>query len=277
MTTNEDDLLHDFVEKYIQNVRAGFDGRWSQIKPEIYRKHVHECIGGLLSRQATLTIEMAKAPSTWNGHAAPLFLRCMVDAHITLAWILDDPTDRSEKYVHYGLGQEKLYVEYLEEALEEDPDSFDANRMREVIKLRRSWLNGQLADWATEVNVGSWSGISTRDMAKEIGRESLYRHAYVPFSGPVHNMWQHIGIYNVEPCRNPLHKWHVVPSIRRAPVHPDFMYRSSKYISQTYELFDKKMSTTCSTPLPEDFLLNHRLFCGDENNGDAESLDTSDQ
>lgn len=263
MSEKRENLLADFVKKYTENVRAGFDERWLQIKPEIYRKHVHECIGGLLSRQAILTIEMARAPSTWNGHVAPLFLRCMIDAYITLAWILDAPMDRSEKYIHYGLGQEKLYLEYMEEALQEDPDSHDAKSIREMIDVRKSWLNNQLAVWATEVNVGSWSGISVREMAREIGRESIYKHAYVPFSGPAHNMWQHVGIYNVEPCRNPLHKWHGVPRIRCAPVHPDFMYRSAKYISQTYELFDNKMGTKCDTALPDEFFLDHPLF----NNG----------
>lgn len=263
MTDGNMDLLNDFIDSYAANVISGFNERWSQIKPDIYKKHIHESIGGLLARQATLAIEMARAPSTWNGHVAPLFLRCMVDAYITLAWVLDKPEDRSEKYINYGLGQEKLFIEYLEESLREESDSFDAEAVKEMIEHRKAWLNSQLADWAIEVNVGSWSGMSTREMAKEIGRESIYKHAYVPFSGPVHNMWQHVGIYNVEPCLNPLHKWHVVPRIRRAEIHPDFLYRSAKYISISYEMFDKKMGTTCSVKLPEDFFLDHPLFNGE--------------
>jgi len=255
--------LENFIQSYTENVRAGFEDRWKQVKPEIYQKHIHEAIGGLLSRQATLAIEMAMAPSVWNGHVAPLFLRCMIDAYITLAWILDNPTQRSEKYIHYGLGQEKLYIEYLEESHREEPDSYDADAIKKMIEMRKSWLNSQLAEWATEVNVGSWSGISTREMAKEIGRESIYKHAYVPFSGPVHNMWQHVGIYNVVPCQNPLHKWHVVPRLRRAPFHPDFLYRSAKYVSLTYEIFDKKMGIKSSVALPEDFFLDHPLFSSD--------------
>ena len=137
----------------------------------------------------------------------------------------------------------------------------------EMIEVRKSWLNAQLADWATEVNVGSWSGMSAREMAQEIGRESIYKHAYVPFSGAAHNMWQHVGIYNVEPCSNPLHKWHVVPKIRRAPVHPDFMYRSTKYISITYELFDEKMGIRSDVPLPDQYFVEHELFSADHSEG----------
>lgn len=163
-----------FIEGYVQNVLDGFESRWSKVDLEIYEKHVHEATGGLLSRQAVLAIELAKAPSIWNGHTAPLILRCMTDAYITFAWILDDLNARSEQYIHYGLGQEKLFVEYLEEGLVEDPDSYDAEAMQKMIEDRKAWLNSQLAEW-TEVNVGSWSGLSTRKMAKEIGRELIYK------------------------------------------------------------------------------------------------------
>ena len=264
MTEDENALLNDFIVKYIENVRTGFDQRWQQITPEIYDKYVHECIGGLLSRQATLSIEMAKAPAIWNSHIAPLILRCMIDAHITLSWISNEPVERTEKYVLYGLGQEKLYLEYMKEALREEPNSLDAKNIQEMIRLRESWLNSQMADWATEVNVGSWSGISVRDMAKEIGRESIYKHAYVPFSGPVHNMWQHVGIHNVNQCVNPMHRFHLVPSIDELPILPDFMYRSAKYLSLSFEVFDQKFEIVNEVMLPEDFFLNHPLFSHEE-------------
>jgi hypothetical protein len=256
-----EDRLADFIRGYKDVVTRGFDDRLSKSKLEIYDKSISEVIGALMARQATLSIEMAAAPTTWNGHVAPLFLRCMVDAYITFAWILVDPKVRSMNYIEYGLGQEKLFVAYLEEALEQEPDMYDADSMKEMIEVRRGWLNAQLAEWATEVNVGSWSGMSTREMAKEIGRESIYRFSYVPFSGAAHNMWQHIGIYNAEPCVNPLHKWHVLPVIRRAPADPDFMYRAAKYLSITYELFDEKTGIQSEVQLPYDYFVGHELFC----------------
>ena len=253
-------LLQDFVAKYEDNIRAGFDRRWSSITPEIYNRRMHECIGGLLSRQASLTIGLARSPESWTVHVAPLFLRCMIDAYITLAWILDEPAERSEKYIKYGLGQEKLCIEHLQEGLREDPDLYEGTLVEKTIEIRKSWLNSQLAEWGTEVNVGSMSGISTRQMAIDIGRESIYKHAYVPFSGAVHNMWQHVGNFNVEPCNNPLHKWHLVPKIKDFMWEPDFMYRSSKYMSITFEKFDEKMEVTCDIALPEEFFVSHPLF-----------------
>ena len=264
MVEKIDNLLDDFVEKYIANVRSGFDERWSLIVPEIYDKHVHECIGGLLSRQATLTIEMAKAPSTWNGHVAPLILRCMIDAYITLAWILDEPIERSEKYINYGLGQEKLFIEYMEQAIDEDPEAYDTANLQKMIQARKSWLDYQLAEWATEVNIGSWSGMNTREMAKAIGRESIYKYAYVPFSGTAHNMWQHIGRYNMSLCKNPLHKLHFVPKIHNSTVDPDFMYRSAKYLTLSFQVFDENMEIECDVVLPNEFLIGHPLFSVDD-------------
>ncbi len=253
-------LLQRFIKEYSINARDGFESRWSQVKPDIYEKHMHEAVGGLLARQATLSIEMAKSPHMWNGHIAPLVLRSMVDAYITLGWILKEPKKRSPKYILYGLGQEKLYIEYLEQDLTEADDSDEGKAIREMLKIRKAWLNSQLAEWATEVNVGSWSGITTREMAQDIGRESIYKFSYVPFSGPAHNMWQHVGVYNMKPCANPMHKHHFVPSIRNAPFEPDFMYRSAKYLALTYTLFDSKMHITSNVPLPIDFFIGHKLF-----------------
>jgi hypothetical protein len=78
----------------------------------------------------------------------------------------------------------------------------------------------------------------------------------LPFSGPVHNMWQHVGTYNVRQCRSAMHKHHLVPAIRPVPNDVDFMYRSAKYVSQTYELFDSKLEITSPVPLPIDFFEN---------------------
>lgn len=257
--TDTNALMNDFITTYCAAARAGFDSRWSQVVPDTYHPHRHEAVGGLLARQVTLSVELAGAPQVWNGHAAPLFLRSMTDAYITLAWVLEDLADRSTKYVEYGLGQEKLFISYIEEEINNaEPD--DAKMLEMMLKARKGWLNSQRADWATDVNLGAWSGVSTRDMAKDIKRESIYRFAYMPFSGVVHNMWQHVSVYNMLRCKNALHKWHLVPTTRDAPFEPDYMYRSAKYLSQSFQLLDSKMATKSEVPLPVEVLVNHKLF-----------------
>ena len=244
--------LGKVVEKYIDVVREGLEERWKSIATELYEHEPHEVIGSLLARQATLTIQLASAPQIWNGHIAPLILRCMTDTHITLAWILNDPINRAKRYILYGLGQEKLYIEHLKAG----KASGEGSEVDQIIQVRENWLNSQRHDALTEVDVGAWSGMNTRDMAEEADCKSLYNYAYLPFSGVVHNMWQHVAIYNLKQCRNPLHKFHRVPTIAEAPFHPDFVYTSSKYVSRSFKAVDEKFALSCKAPYPVDWLFN---------------------
>jgi hypothetical protein len=244
-----DDVM-EVMQSYSSIVEQGMNERWEKLPVELYNSEIYEAIGGLMARQATLTIELAMSPSIWTGHLAPLVLRCMTDAHITLAWILSDPTERSKKYILYGLGQEKLQIEHLKSDADEDDE-----QVHRMIEIKEQWLNEQRRDFMTEVNVGNWAGLNTRQMAIEAGCEGLYKFAYTPFSGVAHNMWQHVSIYNLKPCINPLHKYHKVPTIRKVPIEPDYVYRSAKYIDRTYEAIDKKFNLEIKTMMPLDYLV----------------------
>ncbi|HWR57357.1 MAG TPA: DUF5677 domain-containing protein [Thermodesulfovibrionales bacterium] len=246
--------IMSLMRRYCEVVKTGLVARWDKLDVKIYDSETYEVIGGLLSRQATLTTELALSPSIWNGHIGPLVLRCMTDAHITLAWILRYSKERAKKYILYGLGQEKLYIEYLK--AEYDSSTEKDERIKQMIEFKEKWLNAQRHDFLTEVNVGSWAGHNTREMAEEADCESLYRYAYVPFSGAAHNMWQHISLYNLKQCKNPLHKYHRVPTIIDPPIDPDFVYRSAKYVSKSYVLFDETLKIKIDTPLPVDWFVD---------------------
>lgn len=249
--------LAEFLAGYCNNIAVGLHSRWDAYLPDIYSNEISETIGGLAARQATLAIEIAQNPGIWNGHIAPLILRCMTDAHITLAWILESPMERSREYVSYGLGQQKLFLEYLKNESDTAPEGELDDQVAKLIEMGETWLNSQIMEWAIEVNVGSWSGTSVRDMALEAKCESIYKFAYVPFSGPAHNMWHHVGLYNVVPCDNPLHKHHRIPIIWAPKLDPDFLYRSSKYVSRTFSLLDDKLDTSSSEQLPVDYFFQH--------------------
>ncbi|MDZ7724842.1 MAG: DUF5677 domain-containing protein [candidate division KSB1 bacterium] len=265
MTDDQESPLDEFIGSYCSNVVEGLESRWNAHTLEIYKNEISEAIWGLTSRQATLGLEMARNPGIWNPHVAPIILRAMIDVHITLAWIINDPEDRSRDYIRFGLGQGKLYLEYLQNEADQIPEGELDQPLEDIIEMRKSWLNSQLMEWAIEVNVGSWSGKSTREMAQESGCESLYKFAYVPFSGPAHSMWQHVGIYNVAPCQNPLHKNHRMPVLTDF----DFLYRSAKYESRTYELLSDKLQLNVAVPLPVDFFFENHPFKGRENEADG--------
>lgn len=268
MADKRQEILEEFLTEYCKVVTAGFQERWNKHTPEIYHNEISDAIGGLGARQATLAIEIARNPGIWNGHIAPIILRCMTDTHITLAWILGAPQERSKEYIRFGLGQEKLYLEYLENESEQIPEGEFDEQLEELIRFKKSWLNSQLMEWAIEINVGSWSGKATREMAAEADCESLYKFAYVPFSGPAHSMWQHVGLYNVVPCMNPLHKYHRIPVIGDASIEPDYLYRSSKYVGRTFSLLTDKLGLTCDVPLPDEFFLGNYPFRSDDSKDD---------
>jgi hypothetical protein len=151
----------------------------------------------------------------------------------------------------YGLGQEKLHIEHLKADAEQDDE-----QVQKLIEMKESWLNSQRRDFMTEVNVGNWAGLNTRKMAQESGCEGLYKFAYTPFSGVAHNMWQHVSIYNLKPCSNPMHKYHKVPTILEAPMDLDYVYRSAKYVDRTYEAIDEKYNLDIEAKMPLEYFVD---------------------
>lgn len=239
------DEVRKVINDYITLVKAELHERWEKWPLDLTKREVHEVVGALMARQVTLAVHLAEAPSIWNGHIAPLILRTMTDNHINLAWIFNDPLDRSRKFIFHGLGQEKLHIEHYKAKLsadghdpKEDPD----------VKLREEWLNSQRYSFMTEVNIGSWSGIDTRKMAEEAGCIDLYNYAYAPFSAATHNMWHHVAKYNLVPCPDPLHRYHKIPVILDVGIDIDYVYRAAKYVEKAFNLFDEKTSVKVDVP-----------------------------
>lgn len=242
-------VIHEFVEA----ARRDLATRWGAWTFDPAQTEVSEVVAGLLARQVTLATQLALAPQIWNGHVAPLILRAMTDVHITLAWIFKDPAPRAEKYVKYGLGQKKLFLEHFKADLT-DRGFKDVDNHPVVRELERS-LNAQRFHFLTEVSVGSWAETDTRKMAAEAGCEDLYRFAYSPFSAVVHSTWNHVCDYNLVPCPNPLHAYHRVPVDSDLPAEPDYMYRGAKYLDKTLRLFDEATGVKVPGPSSAEVLM----------------------
>lgn len=206
---------------------------------DLSHNEIHEVIGALLARQVTLAIQLASCPSNWNGHVAPLFLRTMADVFINIAWVLRDPDDRAKKFILYGLGQAKLELEHRRASLA-------TRKIRhgeiEYIQLQEDWINRQRATFLTDVNLGSWSGLSTRTMADEAGCIDFYNYVYTPFSSCVHSTWLHVAKYNLGSCINPLHRYHSIPAIIDAPIDPHYLHLAARYLQKTFAKFDDVFS-----------------------------------
>jgi hypothetical protein len=235
--------LEKIISDYVETARNELHQRWKQWPLNLAHGELYEVVGSLLARQVTLVTQLARAPSIWNGHIAPLLLRTMTDAYINLAWIFMDPINRARQFIMYGLGQEKLQIEHRKTQLEADGIDVASDPL---IKFKEQWLNSQRFAFLTEVSVGSWTGTDTRTMAEEAGCLDLYRYAYTPFSAATHNMWHHVSNYNLVKCPNPLHRYHKIPMDPSLDIDPDYLYRAAKYVAKTFSLFDEKTGITYS-------------------------------
>jgi hypothetical protein len=116
MSTDCDDQegieLWPLIESYCADVDRELAARQNAWPPDFAQIHVHEVIGGMLAREATLAKDVARAPALWTGHSAPILLRAMADAYINMAWLLLDPVERCRKFILFGLGQAKLELEH---------------------------------------------------------------------------------------------------------------------------------------------------------------------
>lgn len=260
MTEHELKELEKALNQYIEYVEHEFHARVSAWSIKYEEREMYEVITGLLSRQTALVVEMAKAPTVWNGHIGPIILRVMVDGYITLSWIFEDPLVRSRQFITYGLGQAKLNMEHRKRQIIDEGGDPDKDK---VIQLNKMWIDSQQFDFLTEVNVGNWSGKTPRQMAEEAGCLGLYNYAYNPFSACVHNMWHHIEPFNLAYCGNDLHGYHRMPRIKKKVWDFDFFYRAAKYAQKTFLLFDAKKGIKIEAKPAFDFLCH---WLAEENN-----------
>lgn len=230
------DTIYAGIETFVNRAREELQQRWSSWRVDLTRTEIHEVIGALLARQVTLATQLAQAPSIWNSHLAPLVLRAMADVYVTIAWILKDPDDRSRKFILYGLGQAKLQLEHHKAQIgETEPTPEQQN----FIESLEAWINSQRFTFLTEVHLGSWSGISTREMAIQAGCLDFYNYVYQPFSACSHSIWHHVARYNLRQCSNPLHRYHRIPEDLEIGIDSHYFYLASKYLEKTFSTFDE--------------------------------------
>jgi hypothetical protein len=228
-------LIGAIEAKIRQELRA----RCEAFKPDFEAPEVFNVATGLLARQATLAIEMASAPQLWNGHSAPLFLRAMTDVHITLSWILLDPKTRARQYIDHGLGQAVLELAHRKKNL--DSADVDSKEMLEkYVSAQEAWINSQRWSFLVEVNVGAWSGKTTRQMAEEAGILDFYNYVYTPFSQAAHSTWYHVGRYNSGPSDSPLTRQLWMPYIADSSSDLWNLDLTAKYLDKTFNMFDEK-------------------------------------
>jgi Family of unknown function (DUF5677) len=243
--------LWEITGRFVRNARTDLELRWNALPRDLGLRELHEVTGSLLSRQVTLATQLASAPNAWNGHAAPLYLRAMADVYISLAWILKEPDARAHDFVLFGLGEEKLRLEHRKKEFEKAGGAVEQEGYIQAIE---AWIEQQRVLHLVEVNLGSWSGRSTRKMAEEADCLDFYNYVYAPFSSCVHSMWGHVARYNLVECQNPLHQYHRVPISGSSPMDVNYLYLAGKCLKKTIRLFDQSFSLDIEPPTAFDLL-----------------------
>jgi hypothetical protein len=237
-------------EKYAWGV---VDAIWAKFPVDIFESEVSEVIGALLAHQCNLAVKVARNPDLWDYHASPLFLRSMTDVYITTAWILKDPLVRAREFIQYGLGQEKLQIERLKAAIEkEKPD--DTELLQQGIEARQAWIDCQHYSFLQHVDLGSWSGISTRKMAAEADCLDLYDFAYTGWSHGAHGTWNHIGKFDAFPSGDPLHKYILQPANLEHGQQLDVVEKATKYFDKLAVHLVDEFKIEMTLPRPTEWL-----------------------
>lgn len=138
----------------------------------------------------------------------------------------------------------KMEFEHMKAGKDKFPDNEYINTQ---IDIYEEWLNTQRAEYLIEINGGSWSGLTTRDMAHEAGCDDLYNFGYSIFSNSTHAMWFHVNSFCLHQCTNPLHKYHRVPAVHEFDTDIDFyidqqnmLACATDYLMKNFPLLQKQ-------------------------------------
>ena len=237
-----EDELGRIITRFRNSARIEFYSRLNAWKFDLNEIEQYEVIGALLARQVSLVNDLAGSPRIWTDHSAPLILRAMADVYIHLAWIFGSRQERAKKFIQDGLGSIKLEVAHKKADLENngDPDG----QLSRNIEFLESWIASQRLDDLVEVNLGSWSGLSTRAMAQEANCLDFYNYVYQPFSNAAHSSWSHVSIHNSSYCLNPTHRIHRVAISENHDPDLNWLVLGAKYLNKSFKQYDEKITIT---------------------------------
>jgi hypothetical protein len=139
-----------------------------------------------------------------RGAIGRMVLRTFVECFITLSYLIkkNDPKIW-EDFRDYGIGQMKL--SYLKARDSKDKPSFvDEEFLKQIINEDR-W------EEFSEIKVGQWENV--REMSVEADCKEIYDAYYDWTSTFSHGNWGAIRESSFARCANPLHRFHLIPSV----------------------------------------------------------------
>lgn len=94
--------------------------------------------------------------------------------------------------------------EHLKEDMKDDPDPEE----KDFLKVLDARVNAERGEWFQPVNLGSFAGVSAREMAIQAGLKREYDLFYSPLSSGNHGEWPTVREIDTVPCQEVLHRGH---------------------------------------------------------------------
>ena len=231
-----DKILNE-TSKYINSIIAYLDMVSRQYKYDLYNPSKDEVLLGLFSRITRLFLRFISLPELWARDIAGIFLRCLTDTTITFAYLAQYGKEEEYRaFVAYGEGKEKLLMLHLQDN-HPDRTAFDGRSIDDVIED----LGGGFHIEIMNVDLGGWSKLSMREMAKLVGMEEYYRLVYDPSSSDVHGTWISLRTSNLLRCIQPLHRYHFIPGGYEPPAYSAILDVAAKMYKLSVHIGRKDM------------------------------------
>lgn len=242
------------TNEYRRLLNLELEERWKLVLTDLSKTAEYEVVFGLLSRQCSFLNEISYSPYTWNELFIPVIMRCMVENHINLSYILLSPEDRAKSFIKYGLGRETKMLEFVknkEPKTEED---------KAFIEHNENWINQQSFIFLNEINVGGWKDskefTDVRRTSIDANEKKYYDLFYDVCSSATHSTWNYIAKKNLKTCDNPLHKDHRIPVIIEPEIEISMFLILTKILNDSFAKIDNHYKFEITTNSSFDFINN---------------------
>lgn len=211
LNSAELEKLVNALSDSIENLWERFESKARATDPDIYNPDRFEVLTGISARALRLLTVSIHSPISWTSEHSAALVRGMVEALITLTWLLHREEDGVyRRFKDFGRGHLKLLKLHLEEYVDalDDPPADLVEQVRELDVIVNEEVNEEYQD----IDIGgSFAGIDMRKMAMEVGLEREYRLVLAPSSADFHGEWGHLSRYALTICGNPAHRLHRIP------------------------------------------------------------------
>lgn len=222
--------------EYEEDLRHALLDLWRDAEFDAEFTGKHEVLDGLLFRQVNLVTSLATSPQMWSVDVGSIILRCMAETYITLEWFNQNgEREDYQRFIEYGLGQEKLLIEHGQDYLSDYEGERNAEHVEQGFEDLEERLESQRYKYLIPVDVGHWANKNTRTLAKEADCEDTYNLRFNQYSGSVHGQWNTIDKHNLVKCHNPLHQYHKVPEFRPLPKVPLTLIEAGNLMNQSLD------------------------------------------